>query len=188
MSTDPADPADDAFAAAARLALPPGDAGPGEDGADTGTGTATATAGAGPLVAWSDLVAFARWTEATYGPGLLACWPLHPDVLQELAALLAARDDAEAKSGRALADWHSLLAVTGPRIVTALQACSSSHHEPPAHRRLEPASLLLPDAAAGGVTVPINWRAWRSQYGRSVISGGESQVSQRKGLRAIPCP
>jgi hypothetical protein len=111
-------------------------------------------------VAWLELVDFAAWVEASYGTGLLACWPLHADVLQELAALLLARSDAEAKGGRAMADWHSLLAAASSRIVVALSACTLTRHEPPAYRRL--GQVLSAGTGPPPVEVPIGWRAWQS--------------------------
>ena len=157
MSADPGETEGGAFAAAARLGLPPAEAGPDAGG---GGGAGTGTAGGGPAVAWADLADFARGVEATYGTGLLACWPLHADVLQELAALMLARADAEAKGGRALADWHSLLAAAAQRIVVALGACTRTRHEPPAHRRLP--QVLSAGTGPPPAEVPIGWRAWGS--------------------------
>ena len=161
MSADPGETEGGAFAAAARLGLPPAEAGPeGGDGPGAGTETGTGTGRGVPSVAWSDLVEFAAGLELTYGVGLLACWPLHADVLQELVALMLARADAESKGGRALADWHSLLAAAAQRIVVALGACTLTRHEPPAHRRL--GRVLSAGTGPPPVEVPIGWRAWGS--------------------------
>ena len=126
----------------------------------SGTGTGTGTGGGGMAVAWADLVDFAWGLEATYGTGLRACWPLHADVIQELVALLLARDDAEERAGRALADWHSLLAAAAQRIVVALSACTVTHHEPPAHRQL--GQVLSAGTGPPPAAVDIGWRAWGS--------------------------
>lgn len=139
-----------AFSSAAQL-------GPGGPAAGGGPGTPGGVAAGGPT--WGELAAWAAWLEETYGVGLLACWPRHAGVVQELTALLAARLDAEDRGGRALADWHSVLAAAATRIRDALSACSSSRHEPSAHRRLDPASTLLPEGASAGDAVPVGWAA-----------------------------
>ncbi len=166
VTTEPEGTPSAAFAAAARLGLPragggtgtggtggpgtPG-GGPGTPGGGPGTPGGTAPPG-GPT--WGELADWAAWLEETYGIGLIICWPRHPGVVEELVALLAARLDAEPKQGRALADWHSLLAAAATRMRDALGACTAVKHEPSAHRRLDPATVLLPEGAALGGAVP----------------------------------
>ena len=151
MTTEPEETTDAAFAAAARLGLP-------RVGTGTGGTGGGGTPGSGPGgLTWDELATWASWLEETYGIGLIICWPRHPGVVEELVALLAARLDAEQKQGRALADWHSLLASSAIRIRDALGACTASRHEPSAHRRLDPATVLLPEGAALGGAVPAGW-------------------------------
>ena len=152
----------EAFETAVALGLGGPAAGGGTPGGGPGTpgggpGTPGGPPAGGPT--WGELAAWASWLEQTYGPGLLPCWPRHPNVVQELVALLAARSDAEARGGRALADWHSLLAAAATRMRDALSACTASRHEPSAHRRLDPAGALLPEGASVGTVVPVGWSA-----------------------------
>jgi hypothetical protein len=116
------DAADAGFGAATRYDAPPGGT------PDTAPGTPAL------VLAWGELVAFGSWLEATYG-----------------VALLLARQDAEEKAGRALADWHVLFAGASSRVRDALG--THTHHEPPAHRQLR--DVMLADGIGPDEMVEI---------------------------------
>jgi hypothetical protein len=115
-------------------------------------------ASAGPAD-WEGLARWVDWLTATYdvvpSQALLGCWPAHPGIVEELAALraawraaaLAAEDDGE------LAYWHDRLLhpfLVRARTVYSMRVCADGHR-PPVPRQPTNAHLL---AQAAAVSLP----------------------------------
>lgn len=104
--------------------------------------------------AWAALVDWADWFLATYDLAgqenlLLPCWPDHPGVVEELAALWMAWAEAAAKSrsgdGDAMAYWHDrYLAGFLARLPRyRMRSCTPETHEPKLGRPLETNGSLV---------------------------------------------
>lgn len=95
-----------------------------------------------------------------------ACWPYHPDVVEELLALAGAWREAVKGSGKPLAEWHDrFLPGVITRIAVTLGGCSLAEHTN--HRGTPAAPAELASAAE---TVAEWWQATRGRARQPIPS------------------
>lgn len=83
-------------------------------------------------VTWGELASWVEWLVAEYALDniLHPCWPLHPDLVQVLAAWRDARLAAGPAGGFAVSTWHDLMERQRPILTRSLGACTRAQHEP----------------------------------------------------------
>ncbi len=115
-----------------------------------------AEAAAGQLAAWAETATPQQWQELTgwvdwlvttyelVGDRRVApCWPSHPGVVEELAALRGAWIVVTAKQppGDAMVQWHESLHRLLPRVTTVLRGCKDTHSRGSIPRCHDPAAV-----------------------------------------------